>query len=320
MRMRRVGAALLIGLAWASATAALAVAEVRSTVAVKSPLCHPDDELWLISTRSICGCPSETTTPDFRVSKFDGVSQWQTTDLASLTTALASKRTLLWVHGNRIDGTTAFDTGWEAYRAFVSGQREGVRLVTWSWPSDQIHGQLRDIRAKTGQSHTDGALLGWFLRRVPGEARIDLVGYSLGARLITVGLQDFATGAETTATQKTPSSSKTPRLRSVLLAPAIDNDWLLPGAKQGQVLAVSESLYAVYSSCDRVLKWYPRAVCGSTSRALGYTGLVCPSRLGDLASRYSESDISGLVGKVHDWEVWLRNEGIRARVRGFLTE
>jgi hypothetical protein len=135
-----------------------------------------------------------------------------------------------------------------------------------------------------------------------------------------VGLQEFATGTDATAAAQAPASGKTPRLRSVLLAPAIDNDWLLPGAKQGQVLAVSESLYAVYSSCDRVLKWYPRAVCGSTSRALGYTGLACPSRLGDLASRYSESDISGLVGKVHDWEVWLRNDGIRARVRGFLDK
>jgi hypothetical protein len=106
----------------------------------------------------------------------------------------------------------------------------------------------------------------------------------------------------------------------VLLAPAIDNHWLLPDEKQGQVLAVSEGVYSVYSSCDRVLKWYPRAVCGSTSKALGYTGLTCPSRLGELASRYRESDISGLVGKVHDWEVWLRNDGIQARVRGFLDE
>jgi hypothetical protein len=289
-------------------------------VAVKSPLCHPDDELWLISTRSICGCPDEATTPDFRVSKFDGISQWQTTDLTTLTTALKTKRTLLWVHGNRIDDATAYDSGWEAYRAFASGQREGVRLVTWSWPRDQIHGQLRDIRAKTGQSHDDGALLGWFLRRVPGEARIDLVGYSLGARLIGVGLQDFATGGSAASSSQPSTTSKTPRLRSVLLAPAIDNHWLLPGEKQGQVLGVSESVYAVYSSCDRVLKWYPRAVCGSTSRALGYTGLVNPSRLGELSSRYSESDISNLVGKVHDWEVWLRNEGIRSRVRGFLQD
>jgi hypothetical protein len=311
---------ILILLALAGAAAGAGAEETRSSAAVKSPLCHPDDELWLISTRSICACPDEGTTPDFRVLKFDGASHWQTTDLGTLTSALRTKRTMLWVHGNRIDDATAFDTGWEAYRAFFSGQREPVRLVTWSWSSDQIHGQLRDIRAKSSQSHDDGALLGWFLRRVPGEARIDLVGYSLGARLIGVGLQDFATRGKATGSAESPKSEKAPRLRAVLLAPAIDNHWLLPGEKQGQVLAVSESVYSVYSSCDRVLKWYPHAVCGSTSRALGYTGLACPSRLGDLAPRFRESDISGLVGKVHDWEVWLRNDGIQARVRGFLDE
>jgi hypothetical protein len=320
MWMRRVPKAAAILLMSIAAAAGAGEVEVRSAASVKSPLCHPDDELWLISTRSICGCPAEGTTPDFRVLKFDGARHWQATDLATLTTALRTKRTMLWVHGNRIDDATAFDSGWEAYRAFASGRREPVRVVTWSWPSDQIHGQLRDIREKTSQSHDDGALLGWFLRRVPGEARMDLVGYSLGARLIGVGLQDFATKGETTASAQSAKSEKIPRLRAVLLAPAIDNHWLLPDEKQGQVLAVSEGVYSVYSSCDRVLKWYPRAVCGSTSKALGYTGLTCPSRLGELASRYRESDISGLVGKVHDWEVWLRNDGIQARVRGFLDE
>jgi hypothetical protein len=297
-------------------------AETAAAVATKSPLCHPDDELWILSTRSICNCPDEATTPHFKVTQFDGVSHWPQSDLDSLLKAMASKRTMIWVHGNRIDASAAVNTGWEAYRAFGSGGRDGVRLITWSWPSDQIHGQLKDIRAKTSRSHVDAAIMAWFLRRVPVEAKVDLVGYSLGPRIITGGLQGYASrrAAEVAAPAADGKPAPSPRFRAVLLCAAIDNHWLLPGEKHGQVLTVTDSLFSLHNSCDRVLKWYPRAVCGSTSLALGYTGLACPSRLGELAPRYSESNVSGMIGKVHDWQVWLRHDGIMAQVRGFLHE
>jgi hypothetical protein len=289
-------------------------------VAIKSPLCHADDELWVLSTRAICNCPDETTTPNFKVLKFDGVSQWPASDLDSLVKALPDKRTIIWVHGNRISQTAAIDSGWDAYRAFASNGREPVRLITWSWPSDQIRGQLKDIRAKSSRSDTDAAILAWFLRRVPADARLDLVGYSLGPRIITGALHEYASRPLAATTAATEKPAAIPRFRAVLLASAIDNNWLLPGNRHGQALTVTESLFSLYNSCDQVLRWYPRAVCGADSLALGYTGLACPSRLGDLASRYSDSDVSGMIGKVHDWQVWLRHQGIMAQVRSFLHE
>jgi hypothetical protein len=101
--------------------------------------------------------------------------------------------------------------------------------------------------------------------------------------------------------QALPVGYSTPRhLRAVLIAAAIDHDWLNPNERYGQALLVPERVLLMRNSRDATLGVYPmRTVVGP--RALGQNGLGQDDRfvLGSLGTKVVELDAAEFAAWHH---------------------
>ena len=96
----------------------------------------------------------------------------------------------------------------------------------------------------------------------------------------------------------------------MLLAAAIDSDWLLPGHHNGLALSWTEQMLITRNPCDRVLRWYPRVSRGRGPEAMGFVGpLLCNG-----ADNVEAVDVSGSVGKSHDVRSYLASAEFRCRL------
>jgi hypothetical protein len=188
-----------------------------------------------------------------------------------------------------------------------------VRFVIWSWPSEQIHGPLRDVRAKAARSDLDAVYLGRFLAGIQPQVRVGLVGYSYGARIIAGGLHLLGGGQ---LLGWTVSPGERPQLRVALWAAAEDDDWLVPGRYHGQALGMAEHWLITYNCCDPVLARYHLLQKWVKPVAMGYSGVAGRNLLpADLDARIEEWDVSNLVGSTHDLEPYLYSPAIAGRTR-----
>lgn len=280
--------------------------------------CRAQDEAWLVSTRCLSDCPDTGAAPRLDYRRWDG-GRWVESDAvafaASIRDSAAPSVTRVWVHGNRIDSATAVDVGWMAYDVLVPAEAPPVRYVIWSWPSDKIRGQLRDVRYKAHRADADSYYLAHWLRQFSPGQSVDVGGYSYGGRVVT-GALHLVGGGEYQG-WRLPEQPR-PALRAILLAPALDKDWLLPDHRHGQALAASEGLLSLYNPGDPVLKWFHLAVCDRCSQALGYVGLR-GEQLGDQAAKLIQQNVSGSIGRVHDWQVYLSSLHLRASIHDFLS-
>ncbi len=101
----------------------------------------------------------------------------------------------------------------------------------------------------------------------------------------------------------------------VLIAAAVDNDWILPGHCHGRALSVVDRLLLVNNGCDRILAryhWlYGRRSC---AEALGYTGLVGGGQLGAELSKITQFDACCNVGTDHDWALYFGSPAVVGRI------
>lgn len=268
---------------------------------------RPLDQVWLVSTRHL-GCPcGDAPRLEFQhgsqVAGGNGVAwcHWRPSSLEEFLAAdTPGVRTVIYVHGNRMDDGDAFDRGQRFYRQLTSGLPPHVplRFVVWSWPSAPIHGPLKDVRTKAARTDSDAFYLGWLLARLQPDAEVSLLGYSFGARIVTGALHVRAGG--TSAGAALDRQQIIPRRQALvaLTAGAMDHTFIYPGSRHGQALSQVERMLVMYNSQDRVLKRYRLIEQRNQAQALGYMGLE-PSRLGDLAQRIRRVDASCAVGTRH---------------------
>jgi len=226
--------------------------------------------------------------------------------------------TTIFIHGNRTSGSQAVSDGMRIYRRI---QREvperPFRLVIWSWPSERVRGGIRrDIRVKASQSDAQGYYLAECLRRVSPNVPVSLIGYSFGARVITSALHLLAGGQVAgrrlpdDVGRELPAPEQAPLRRAILVAAAVDADWLLPGRRNGLALSQVDRLLITKNGRDPVLRWYP-LTCGRRGpEALGFAGLAgCW-----LDERIELLNVSCSVGRFHDWARYLTSMGLRRRL------
>ncbi len=173
----RAALMLVAGLAWLSVAAA-AWADTPGCVTLP----RPQDEVWLVSTRSL-GCGDfGAADPALQYWRLDGGRWVEGSD--AFWNAKEPGHVSIFAHGNRIDYSEATEVGWAAYSAVVRQvpQQPPVRFVIWSWPSDQVPGRaVNDVLVKAARSDVDARYLAWFVNRLDGKTSVSLSGYSLGA-------------------------------------------------------------------------------------------------------------------------------------------
>ena len=229
-----------------------------------------------------------------------------------------SAATCVLVHGNHTDRQLAVTKGFEVYRTLVRGAKDGqpVRLVVWSWPSDQVPGSFReDARIKARRTNVEAFYLANFLDRLRGQNPVSLVGYSFGARVITGSLHLLGGGALANRQLEPQKISSRPPFYAVLLAAAVDRDWLLEGRPHGRALSAVERMVVLVNPQDRVLRWYRFVAPGEGSEALGSKGLPNSLRSRIDREKLVQVNVANAVGNRHGWTNYLGSNEIVRRLQ-----
>lgn len=282
--------------------------------------CRPMDQIWLVSTRHL-GCPNGGP-PRLEVKHAGSWCDWRPSTLDEFLSADSpGVRTVIYVHGNRMDSSDAVERGERVYRQFTRGLGPDVplRLVVWSWPSTLIHGPLKDVRAKAARTDSDAFYLGWFLSRLNPDTEVSLLGYSFGARVVTGALHVRAGGSSAGAALDPQDVMPRRRTRVALTAGAMDRDFVYPGNQHGLALSQVDQMLVMYNSQDRVLKRYRLIEQRDQAQALGYMGLE-PSRLGDLAQRIKRVDANCAVGARHAESAYTSSPWVGNQLRAALLD
>jgi len=235
---------------------------------------RPQDEIWLVSSRHV-PCLGSGDVPHLRTQRYDSQTGWQPADVAQIFQPSKSDQILvIYVHGNRVESSQAGSEGRFVYR-LITAQIEdpvSIRFVIWSWPSAQIHGQLRDVRVKAERTEMGGYCLGWFLAQLPPEQRVSLLSYSFGARIAS-GALHLLEGGQLSGRVLPPPRSPAVHTRMVMLAAALHRAWLRPGGYHELAFSHIDYLLNLYNCCDPVLKRYPFLYKGSRAQAMGFAGM-----------------------------------------------
>jgi pimeloyl-ACP methyl ester carboxylesterase len=280
-------------------------------------LLRPQDQLWLISNRGL-GCDLDRQFQNLNYWRFDSEKRWVKSSLAELKDAEKHPiATTIFVHGNRISSSEAFPKGLSAYRALVQCADDiPVRFIVWSWPSEPIDGLVDDARIKAARTTPAAYYLAWFIDQLSSTKAVGLWGHSYGARIITGALHVLGGGRLGGYRPLALTHKDREKMRGVLVASALDNDWLLEGRFHGRAMKQVDRILLVNNSCDAVLKryhWiYDRRAC---QQALGYTGLAGGRLMGDTRGKIIQIDACCQIGRDHMLAAYLCAPGLLARMR-----
>mgnify|MGYP002622776040 CR=1 FL=1 len=323
LRLRRLTVARLVAaVAIGLAVGLVDAVECRADSSCDCGPCpREQDQVWLVSSRGLWGCDWESNVTRLKVSRYDRTEKWVASDLQSfLNTDDADTVTVVFLHGNRIDSCTAYQTGWSAYRRLTScAAAQPVRFVIWSWPSSRECGPIRDARIKAARTDAHGYYLAWFVDQMQGDVPVSFWGHSFGARIATGALHLLGGGALAGHRLERRDPGALRPMQAALLASALDSDWLLPGHRHGDAWPQLEGLLLVNNRCDRLLQRYHLLYCRrSCRRALGATGVSTRRLPADQAAKVYQIDACCYVGKQHRLVNYLCSPTLMAHIRAHL--
>jgi hypothetical protein len=312
----------LIAVASARSNLAAGAGNVGYVVAAKMTALRSGDELWTVGTRQL-GWPAcnDAAPPDLELLRYDGHGGWKHGTMLELREPAPDpdRVTMIFVHGYRSSNGQAFANGWSFYQALArSGEpAPPVRLILWSWPSEQTQRLLRDVRAKGRRTDAESWYLAWFLSQLDPDTKLSLAGFSYGGRIVTGALHLWA-GGELDGLRLAGAPTKAAPVRAVLFAPALHSYWLAPGEHHGCAYSRLDAALNLYSPCDWALKHYHWVDRCTRSDALGATGVVGRERFADQARRIVDVDVTGYVGSAHTEELYLEPPELAAKIRSNL--
>jgi hypothetical protein len=261
------------------------------------------DEVLLVSTRRLgTRCDAAAMAEGLHCERRDAGGRWvdQSWD-ATLSQFAAPLPTVIYVHGNRVDSGVDKAHGLEFYRwlAARANSDTPLRYVIWSWPSSQVRGRLKDYEVKAARTTPCGWQLAWAIDQLPASTPLAVVGYSYGARLASGALHLLGGGRMGSLELSPRVNPQRSPMRAALVAAAMDAHWLRPGGYHGQALSQVDSLLLVNNRQDPAMRFYPLSPVGHRMQALGYSGPLSRSALGDYADRIKSIDMTGAVGRHH---------------------
>ena len=221
--------------------------------------------------------------------------------------------TVVFIHGNRSDLNDAVREGLPVYH-HLRCRAEGrpFRFVIWAWPADRVRGGVRtDARVKACYSDVQSYYLADWLGRLDPDGSVNLIGYSFGARIVSGALHLLGGGRVAGRSLPGETNRKHGPLRAVLVAAAMDADWLLPSRRNGLALSQVDRLLMTRNARDPVLKLYRLMNGRGGPAAMGYKGPACSGQLGPDREKLEVFSIANSVGRSHAWTSHLASAGLR---------
>lgn len=271
------------------------------------------DEFWIASTRTLPSRilqPGES--PPIQWLRYRASDGWNCATGTEFLDSAKQGISAFYVPGNRIANETAEQRGWKFYSTLVEASDElPLRVVVWSWPSDQIRGLRNDVQVKAERTAFESHYLAWVLSQFEHNDRVSLLGYSYGARIISGALHIAAAGGQhDPQLQQKPS----PLFRAVLMASATPNYWMLPGQFHQNTIQQTDQMLILYNPRDIVLKRFYKV--DECSIALGSCGFDA-SELGAQADRIQQRDVGCEVGSAHQEQRYYCSWRIQSEIQRY---
>jgi len=224
------------------------------------------------------------------------------------------------VHGSFVESNDLLDGDPPMFQWIRGAAPElPLNVIFYSWPSDAPITMVphADIAILGRRASFNALYLADLISQLPPGHPVCLVGHSHGARMVAATLHLLAGGeVQGHCLWYTPANN--PRIRTVLLAAALDHHWLVPGQRFGRALYRSEAVINVRNDHDIVLNAYPFRRLFS-HRALGESGVTRRDRfaLGEVNGRLTEMDVTHLIGTGHLWYNYHRRPEIACALRPY---
>jgi hypothetical protein len=264
-----------------------------------------NDELWFVSARRARIVDGVAVGLDYW--RYDDAGRWRKVTEEDFTAADTAIPTCFHVHGNRVSVCEANLGGWHYYTKFTAAgcrERGPLRWVIFSWPSDRLNtGPRKDVQIKATRAECYGFYLASVVDRLSPDAKVSMLGYSFGTRLIGASLH-YLGGGKLRGRQLSELQVEKRNVRTVLLAAALDNNHFSPGHAMQAAPTQIDRLLLGLNPRDPALKWYallyqitfrPRR----GQQALGHSGvpgLQCSA----LNGRVEQRNMECAVGREHD--------------------
>lgn len=278
------------------------------------------DEILVISSRRLGSRCDEATIAEgleYRrlapAADAGGARSWQRLAVSEALSPTSTMPTVFYIHGNRVPHEMAVRHGLSVYRSMDSQlpEQSPVRFVIWSWPSEKIRGVVKDYRVKAARTNAVGWQVAWAINQLPPESPLAVVGYSYGARVATGALHLLSGGS--LGGRSLPNLRRTAPAHAVLLAAALDADWLHPRGYHGKALDMVDRLSLVTNRRDPAMRFY-HLTTERDVRALGYAG---PAGLASIRRHFNVDvdayDATDNVGRSHALFDYLRSSPQVAR-------
>jgi hypothetical protein len=195
-----------------------------------------------------------------------------------------------------------------------------LAVVFYTWPSSGpiTYEPHIDVAILGMRASFNSIYLGDLIARIPSGHPICLIGHSHGARMAAAALHLLG-GGEVDDTRLTYLPPADQRIRSVLIAAALDHQWLDPGQRFGLALCRAECLLYMRNDHDIVLTFYPLRRVFSR-RALGEKGLSRRDRdrLGYLNSKVVQLDVTHIIQSGHMWNHYYSHPELAAAIEPYV--
>ena len=265
-------------------------------------------DFWLINTRCAPGCGDlEAGLPRTTYSRLDESSGcWMASGAKAYQgSAVPGVPTTFLIHGNDTTAEWAVEHGAKWYGLMKQKAcGRSFRLIVWSWPSEQVVRRHRpDVQIKVRRSDVEAYYLARVLSDLPKGSPLGLVSHSLGCRTASGALQLLAAGP-VAGRNLAPKALATwnngghRHIRVMMLAPAMDADWLEPGCPRDRVRSAVESILVVANGRDHILKWYSHLYGRHGPEAMGYVGPAST-----LGGKLKVVDVCCELGRKHDFDL-----------------
>ncbi len=280
---------------------------------------RPFDSIWYLNTRELpCQGERIEKSADLHVQRFNQGGDWSDSSLAALINETRGPGlTWVYVHASRVTAEQARERGVALYHDIMSEAPAElpVRMIIWSWPTRKSVRLLRDYRSAAAFSDSHGFRLAEFLSLLDADAKVSLLGFSFGCRVVTGALHVLG-GGELLG-RSLPLDLGPRHVSAVLWAAAVDKDWLLPGRPHGHAMSRIDRMLLVNNSCDRALRYYKFIWPLTHPHALGTTGL--PSAAADSRfDRVEQKDFCDALGSKHSFERHRLSPSVMQHTRRYL--
>ena len=304
------------------------ISVVQKTIAPSSATTRTEktlaDSYWLVSTRRSVQTIYDKSRGSWHLDVIQadrsGASTGSNLNLLS-TQLVPGVPVCIFAHGSFVTWESQARQAARAFQKIRWASRNApLQMIFFTWPSDgpYTHIPQVDVSVRGKRAEFNGFHLATLISTVPESCPVTLIGHSHGARVALAAMQ-LGAGGSVQGYSFTRSLGRR-RMRVVLVAGAMDHNWLNPGQRYGLALNRVECLLNLRNQNDLPLALYPLHR-PFARRAVARSGLTArdTASLGPNAAKIRQVDVTNRIGRAHNWPFYYDDPQVLATIVPYLV-